>query len=51
MIRPGAIRFLQKLNKLFEIVIFTASVADYAKAVIEKLDKDKIGIQSLSRDH
>lgn len=51
MIRPGAIRFLQRLSELFEIVIFTASVAEYAKAVVEKLDKDKVGFQSLSREH
>ena len=34
-VRPGVFRFLQKMSELFEIVIFTASASQYAKAVVK----------------
>lgn len=50
-VRPGAIRFLHKMGQIFELVIFTASMSDYAKALVAKLDKYKTGFQYLSREH
>ena len=41
-VRPGIENFLRKLNKKFEVVIFTASREDYAGEVINFLDPHKI---------
>lgn len=38
LIRPGAREFLEKMSSLFEIVIFTAAVQDYANWVLDNLD-------------
>lgn len=40
-IRPGAIQFLKKMSKIFQIVIFTASHKKYADAIINKLDQNR----------
>jgi CTD small phosphatase-like protein 2 len=37
-IRPYAKQFLENLKEHFEIIIFTASTADYASAIINELD-------------
>ena len=37
-IRPGVKEFLRKMSKLYEIIIFTASVEDYAKLLIDLID-------------
>ena len=37
-LRPGIKEFLRKMNKLYEIIIFTASVEEYAKPLIELID-------------
>lgn len=50
-VRPGTMRFLQRMSEFYEIVFFTASMADYAKAVVDKLDKNGLGFQHLSREH
>lgn len=36
--RPGVDMFLRRLAKLYELVIFTASLPKYADAIIDKLD-------------
>jgi TFIIF-interacting CTD phosphatase-like protein len=38
LIRPFAKEFLCEMNKFFELVIFTASVKEYADWILEKLD-------------
>ena len=40
-IRPGVKKFLEEISKYFEIGIFTASVQEYADAVINYLDPEK----------
>ena len=30
LIRPGTVKFLEEMSKYYEVVIFTASVKDYA---------------------
>jgi RNA polymerase II subunit A small phosphatase-like protein len=50
-VRPGAIDFLRKISKYFEVVIFTASVANYADPLIDKLDVDNYGFFKLFREH
>ena len=51
LIRPGVEEFLEKMSKLFEIVIFTASLSQYAIPIIEQLDKKKLCNFKLFREH
>jgi len=48
--RPGVDQFLQKLGPLFEIVIFTASLAKYADPVLDLLDSTKVVHHRLFRE-
>jgi len=49
-IRPRAIDFLRKITKYYEVAIFTASVANYADPLIEKLDTNNYGFYKLFRE-
>lgn len=49
-IRPGVKEFLRKMSKLFEIVIFTASVEEYAKMLINLIDTKNICSHKLYRE-
>jgi Dullard-like phosphatase family protein len=40
MLRPGCHGFLNRLSRLFEIVVFTASVDYYANPLLDRLDPD-----------
>jgi len=40
--RPGVDEFLRKMGDLFEVVIFTASLATYADPVLDLLDKNGV---------
>lgn len=35
MIRPGCSKFLKDLSKLYEIVVFTAAMPDYADWILD----------------
>jgi len=48
--RPGVDQFLQKLGPMFEIVVFTASLAKYADPVLDLLDSTKVVHHRLFRD-
>ena len=49
--RPFVDEFLNKMSNLFEIVIFTASISDYANPLLNKLDiNNKISFR-LFREH
>lgn len=50
-IRPGAIDFLRKISKYYEVVIFTASVANYADKLVDILDVEKYTFYKLFREH
>ncbi len=39
LFRPGVEDFLKKVTEMFEVVIFTASVSDYANPIISKLEE------------
>lgn len=39
------------MAEIYEIIIFTASLSQYAKPLIEKLDKEEIGFSQLYREH
>ena len=51
LIRPGVKTFLQRLSKLYEIVIFTASVSKYADPLLDILDKENYCSFRLFREH
>lgn len=40
--RPYCKEFLEKISKLYEVFLFTASTEAYAKAIIESIDTNKI---------
>ncbi|CAD8176662.1 unnamed protein product [Paramecium pentaurelia] len=50
-IRPGLQNMLENLQPHFEIIIFTASHAQYAKKIVEYIDPKKIISYVLSREH
>lgn len=50
-IRPYAHQFLVDMCKIFEVVIFTASIINYAYPLVQRLDKQKYGFTILNREH
>ena len=48
--RPGVKEFLRKMSKLYEIVIFTASVEEYAKPLIDIIDSKNLCSHKLYRE-
>lgn len=51
LIRPGAREFLDQMSKIYEIVIFTAAMQDYADWVLDQLDIGKWITHRLYRQH
>ena len=51
MVRPGVKEFLENMGKIYEIVIFTASVSKYADPLLDIIDKEKICKFRLFREH
>lgn len=51
LVRPGVQEFLKKMQKLYEVVFFTASVSTYAIPLINKLDRNRYKHQMLFRQH
>ena len=41
LIRPYCFQFLEEMSKIFEIVIFTAALKDYADSILDILDPNK----------
>ena len=50
-VRPYAEQFLKNVSKLFEIVIFTASISKYASPLLDILDKESNIKFRLFREH
>ncbi|GBG26804.1 Mitochondrial import inner membrane translocase subunit TIM50 [Hondaea fermentalgiana] len=48
--RPGTDEFLQRLGKLYEIVVFTASLAKYASPLLDLLDSHNVIEHRLFRE-
>jgi len=48
--RPGVDQFLKRMAPLFEIVVFTASLAKYADPVLDLLDPDRLVRHRLFRE-
>jgi len=51
MIRPGVEELLTKACELFEVVIFTASLMEYATALMKMLHKEDLKYKILAREH
>ena len=51
MVRPGAREFLENVATIFEIVIFTASLSEYANPLLDFIDKNKKCKFRLYREH
>ena len=51
MVRPGVSEFLKNMGKIYEIVIFTASVSKYADPLLDIIDKEKNCKLRLFREH
>jgi len=48
--RPGVDQFLQRVGPLFEVVVFTASLAKYADPVLDLLDSTRVVHHRLFRE-
>jgi len=51
IIRPGTEEFLAKVGELFEVVVFTASLAEYAEPLVKILDTTNAISSLLFRQH
>ena len=51
LIRPGTYQFLEKLSNIYEIVIFTASLSQYAIPLLNEIDKNNYCKYKLFREH
>jgi len=51
MVRPGTEEFLARVGELFEVVVFTASLAEYAEPLVKALDKTNAVSYLLFRQH
>ncbi|KAJ3309566.1 hypothetical protein HDV04_005949 [Boothiomyces sp. JEL0838] len=51
LVRPGCKEFLQAVSKVFELVVFTASIPLYANPVIDFIDTNKVITHRLFREH
>jgi RNA polymerase II subunit A small phosphatase-like protein len=49
--RPGCDEFLEAVSKWYEIVIFTASLPQYANPLLDRLDKNNVVEGRLFREH
>lgn len=50
-IRPGCDKFLKEMSEIYEVVIFTAAMQDYADWVLDQIDKEKRISYRLYRQH
>jgi len=39
-VRPGCDKFLKEMSEIYEVVIFTAAMQDYANWVLDQIDKE-----------
>ena len=51
LVRPGVIPFLKEMSKVFEIVIFTAAIQEYADWAINQIDPEGYISHKLYRQH
>ena len=51
IIRPFFEKFLEEMSLYYDLYIFTASMPHYSKSLIKILDKNKVIIQVLNKEH
>lgn len=51
LVRPQASEFLEQMAKLFEVVVFTAAMKDYADWILDRIDPNKNVSHRLYRQH
>ena len=51
LVRPGAINFIRNMGKIYELVVFTASLSNYASPLLDILDPDNNIKYRLYREH
>ena len=51
LVRPGVKEFLEKMEKCYEIVIFTASISNYADLLLDIIDPENCCPFRLFREH
>ena len=51
LVRPFVAQFLKRMHKIYELVIFTASLSKYAEPLMENLDPQKMCSYLLFREH
>lgn len=51
LVRPGCKEFLAQLSEHFELVIYTASLKQYADPLMDILDPDRLCTARLFREH
>ena len=49
--RPFLLKFLTEMNKIFELVVFTAGTQEYADPILNIIDKKKFFYKRLYRQH
>ncbi|CAI2360138.1 unnamed protein product [Moneuplotes crassus] len=50
-IRPGAKYFIEEVSKIYEVIIYTASISRYAQPLIRQLDPKELCKYHLYREH
>ena len=51
LVRPFVAQFLKRMHKMYELVIFTASLSKYAEPLMQHLDPQKMCSYLLFREH
>lgn len=51
LVRPFASEFIQRMAEMYEIIVFTAAVKDYADWIIDRIDPDNHITARLYRNH
>ena len=51
LVRPLVAQFLKRMHKLYELVIFTASLSKYADPLMQQLDPSNMCVYKLFREH
>ncbi len=50
IVRPGATEFIESMNEYYDIILWTASLREYADPVMDKIDPNRRAINRLFRE-
>lgn len=51
MVRPGAIQFIESMSQFYDIILWTASLSQYANKVMDYVDPNNKAIRRMFREH